>query len=284
MALSPADVLCRGGSDHRYALSMFDESASEAWLARYGEDLNPDSAIAPFLRHRSIRKYSARPVTEQTVSELIAAAQSAATSSNLQLWSVVSIQDPELREQIALTAGDQHQVREAPWYFAFIVDLHRIASVVESVGEDPSWLDYKEYEVMGLVDVSLAAERFVCAAEALGLGICYIGAMRNDPYRVRELLGLPDRTFCPFGLCIGYPVEDSTAEIKPRLHQDAVWHRESYASSDVSEYDERMRAFYESQTMKGDVTWSMRSGRRLSKLTGREVLKEFLDEQGFGRR
>jgi nitroreductase len=223
-------------------------------------------------------------VSEQMVSELVAAAQSAATSSNLQLWSIISIQNPELREQVALTAGDQHQVRNAPWFFAFVVDLHRIASVTTEVGEGAEWLDYKEYEVMGIVDVALAAERFVCAAEAQGLGICYIGAMRNDPYRIRELLRLPDRTFCPFGLCLGYPAEDSTAEIKPRLHQDAVWHREAYASPDVSEYDERMRAFYESQKMKGDVTWSMRSARRLSKLSGREVLKPFMEEQGFGRR
>ena len=78
-----------------------------------------------------------------------------------------------------------------------------------------------------------------------------------------------------------------TAEIKPRLAQESVWFREQYEESpSVAEYDERMRGFYESQKMKGDVTWSQRSGRRVGSgyLTGREVLKEWLHKQGFLRR
>lgn len=215
---------------------------------------------------------------------LMGAAQSAATSSTLQLWSVISIQDRALREAITEVADNQHQVGEAPWFFAWVADLHRIEEIAKGAGEGADFVDFTEYEIMAAIDVSLAAERFVCAAESMGLGICYIGAMRNDPYRVRELLGLPPRTFCPFGLCLGWPREDSTAEIKPRLATETVWHRERYTETSVDEFDARMRAFYESQRMKGDVTWSMRSARRLSKLTGREVLRPFLDEQGFGRR
>lgn len=264
---------------------MFVESADEAWKRRFGQEPPLEAVgIASFLRHRSVRDYSDQAVSEETVLTLIGAAQSAATSSNLQLWSVISVQDPVLREQIALTAGDQKQVRNAPWFFAFLVDLNRISEVAASVGEDPGWLDYTEYEIMGIVDASLAAERFVCAAESIGLSICYIGAMRNDPERVQNLLGLPTGTFCPFGLCLGYPREDSKAEIKPRLLPDVVWHREQYSAPDVTEYDERMRAFYESQSMKGEVTWSMRSARRLSQMTGREVLKGFLTKQGIGLR
>jgi len=264
---------------------MFTETADLAWRQRFGQ-APPTAAedVADFLRHRCIRHYSDRPVTEDTIAALIGAAQSAATSSSLQLWSVVSVQEPDLREKIVATAGDQHQIREAPWFLAWIADLNRIERIAAEAGGGDEFLDYTEYELMSLVDVSLAAERFVCAAEAMGLGICYIGAMRNDPYRVRELLNLPGRSFCPFGLCVGWPREDSTAEIKPRLSPDAVWHRESYREADVSELDERMKPFYESQQMKGEVTWSMRSARRLSKLTGREVLKPFLEEQGFGRR
>lgn len=264
---------------------MFDESAEVAWSHRYGA-LAPygAEAIAGFLRHRCIRSYSDRPIPEELVSQLVACAQSAATSSSLQLWSIISIQDPEAREAVALAAGDQDQIREAPWYFAFLADIHRIRGVAKRVGESDDPLDYIEYEIMAIVDATLAAERFVGAAESLGMGICYIGGMRNNPYRIKELLRLPEGTFCPFGLCLGWPAETSDAEIKPRLAQEAVWFREQYQEADPSEYDLRMTAFYESQKMKSDVTWSMRSGRRLAKLTGREVLRAFLDEQGFGRR
>lgn len=266
---------------------MFDESFDRAWRLRYGSDPPPtDEEFAPFLRHRSVRDYADRDISIETVQGLVAAAQSAATSSNLQLWSVVSVQDPERREAIARLCADQHQVHRAPWFFAFLVDHHRLRRAALAVGQEPTGLDFTEFFVMGVVDAALAAERMVCAAESLGMGVCYIGALRNDPDGVRALLELPEGTFGVFGLCLGWPAEDSTAAIKPRLRQEDVWFRETYREAAPEEYDGRMRAFYESQNMKGDVTWRMRSGRRVDDhhLTGREVLKPWLHGQGFNSR
>lgn len=269
---------------------MFDETPAQAWLQRYGTPAPgglPD--LARFLSHRSVRRYKSEPVSEEIVQGLIAAAQSAATSSNLQLWSVVSVQEPERREAIAKMCANQSQVRDAAWFFAFLADHHRIIQAAEQAGQDPAGLDYEEFYIMALVDVALAAERMVCSAESLGLGICYIGAMRNDPPGVKALLNLPEHVFSPFGLCLGWPEEPSTAHIKPRLRQESVWFRETYrAEVDVSDYDERMSAFYESEGMKGDVTWSMRSGRRVNgsekSMSGREILQEFVRRQGFAKR
>lgn len=208
---------------------MFEESAADAWKLRFGSEPPVGAeSVEGMLRHRCVRHYAEREVPESLVASLIGAAQSAATSSNLQLWSVVSVQDSVRRNLIADFAGDQHQIREAPWFFAFIVDLNRIGQLASPMGYG-EFLDYTEYEIMGIVDCAIAAERMVCAAESAGLGICYIGAMRNDPYRARELLSLPPQTFCPFGLCLGFPAEDS-AEIKPRLKADSVWFRESYGN------------------------------------------------------
>jgi nitroreductase len=267
---------------------VFEETFAEAWEKRFGEK---PKVVAPqierLLTHRSVRHYSDRPVPEEMAAALVGAAQSAATSSNLQLWSVVSVQDPERREAMARLCDNQHQVREAAWFFAFLVDHHRIRSAAARVAEAAEGLDYTEFFAMGVIDAALAAERMVCAAEILGLGICYIGALRNDPEGVADLLELPDGTFGCFGLCIGWPAEDARAEIKPRLRSESIWFRERYpAQVDVSEYDERMKGFYESQRMKGDVTWSMRSGRRADNhhLTGREVLFEWLRSRGFLRR
>lgn len=259
-------------------------SAADAWRFRYGikppTDL-PD--LGPFLDHRSIRHYSDREVPESLVSGLIAAAQSASTSSNLQLWSVVTVQDPKRREQIAKLCGDQDHVRNAPWFFAFLADHHRLRHAAVKAGEAAEGLGYTEFLLMATIDAALAAERMVCAAEALGLGVCYIGALRNDPEGVRDLLELPDGVFGLFGLSLGYPASD--AEIKPRLAPEAVWFRERYnPESNTDEYDARMAAFYEGQNMRGIRTWSARSGRRVDRrhLTGREVLKEWLAKIGMG--
>lgn len=268
---------------------MTQESFQDAWMKRFGflpEVLVPE--VAPFLSHRSVRSFDrTRDLPEETVRALIGTAQSASTSSNLQLWSVISVQDPRRREAIARLCAGQDHVREAHWFFAFLVDHYRLRTGALAAGENPSGLDYIEYFIMGLVDAALAAERMVCAAESLGLGACYIGALRNDASGVADLLELPDGTFGAFGLCLGWPSSQTKAEIKPRLHPDAVWFRERYTRRvDVSEYDERMRAFYDSQGMNPGVTWTMRSGRRVDDhhLAGREALKEFLLERGFNRR
>jgi nitroreductase len=202
-------------------------SAADAWRARYGVEPPTDLPdLGTFLDHRSIRRYSDREVPESLVSGLIAAAQSASTSSNLQLWSVVTVQDSERREQIAKLCGDQDHVRHAPWFFAFLADHHRLRHATSKAGEATEGLGYMEFLIMATIDAALAAERMVCAAEALGLGVCYIGALRNDPKGVSDLLDLPSGVFGLFGLSLGYPAHD--ADIKPRLSQDAVWFRERY--------------------------------------------------------
>lgn len=267
---------------------MFDESMSEAWRLRFGNSPPAEvDQLAPFLRHRSVRDFSDRAIPLAVIEGLVAAAQSSATSSNLQLWTAISVQDEERRRRINEVAGLQKQIASAPWFFVFIADHFRLASAARAAGQDPNALDTNEFYTMAVVDAALAAERMVCAAESLGLGICYIGAVRNDPFAMREILALPEGTFAVFGLCLGWPAEDAAAEIKPRLASSAAWHQETYnRTPDVEEYLPRMREFYEQQGMKGDVTWTMRSGRRANEasLTGREVLKEFLSEQGMDRR
>lgn len=267
---------------------MFNENFSKAWQARYGQLPEADlPELGTFLAHRSIRNFTSTEIPEDVISGLVAAAQSASTSSNLQLWSVVSVQDPDRREAIAKLCSNQDQIRSSSWFFAFLADHHRIRKVAESVGEAAAGLSYFEFLLMAIVDAALAAERMVVAAEALGIGACYIGALRNHPPQVSELLNLPVGVFGTFGLCFGYPDPTVQAEIKPRLPQSSIWFREKYdQSAGIGDYDTRMSEFYESQKMKGAVTWSMRSGKRLdeSSLGGREILKAWLESMDMGLR
>lgn len=267
---------------------MFDESYREAWRQRFGREPEHEApALARFLAHRSIRRFKPDRLNRETIQALVAAAQSSATSSNLQLWSVVTVQDQIRRDRMADICGDQIHVSEAGAFFAFLADHHRIRRAAKARGENAEGLEYTEFYTMAVIDAALAAERMVCAAETLGLGICYIGGLRNEPYAVKELLQLPAGVFGVFGLCVGWPAEPVVAEIKPRLAQEAVWFEETYnPQPDTDEYDVRMEPFYKEQGMKGEATWSMRSGRRvgLTRMTGRETQLEFLHEQGFLRK
>lgn len=267
---------------------MFKESAELCWSIRYGSKPPrelPDLGL--FCSHRSIRAFEGRPIEEPVRKALMMAAQSAATSSNLQLWSAVSIQEPERRRMIAEKCASQKQIVDCGWFIAFLADHHRISQAASQVGESASGLDYAEFYTMAVIDAALAAERLVCAAESLGLGICYIGALRNDLVGVSEMLSLPPKVAPLFGLCVGYPAQPMTAKIKPRLAQECVWFDEEYdPAAGVEDYDQRMSDFYSQEGMKGDVTWSMRSGRRVDDhhLTGREILKEFMESRGFAKR
>jgi nitroreductase len=262
------------------------ETFDEAWRERFGfEPPTPADLLGPFYMHRSVRNYSSQPVEEDLVASLIGAAQSAATSSNLQMWSVISVQDPSRREQLAELCAGYEYVRKSPWFFAWLADHHRLRHAASEVGKEAAGLSYTEFLIMAVIDAALAAERFVCAAESLGLGICYIGALRDHPDQVKDLLGLPEGVFGVFGMCLGWPAEPLTAHIKPRLNPEAIWFREQYdPNPHVEAYNGRMREFYESENMKGNVTWSMRSARRVGRhqLTGREVLKSWLASQGMG--
>ena len=102
----------------------------EALRRRYGADALPpagpwNEVIATMLDHRSVRGYKPDAVPPGTLETLIAAAQSAATSSNMQWTSVVAITDPAKKKVLAEIAGNQKHIEECPLYIAWVTDMAR---------------------------------------------------------------------------------------------------------------------------------------------------------------
>ena len=169
------------------------------------------------------------PVSDETLAAIIAAAQSAPTSSNLQVWSVVAVRDPARRARLAELAGRQAHVRDSARSSWFGSPTHaRLHALGAADGTVLEGLDYLEPFMVGLIDATLAAQNAVVALESLGLGSVYIGGMRNHPEAVAAELGLPPHIMAVFGLCVGTPDPAAPADIKPRLPQAAVLHHERY--------------------------------------------------------
>ena len=249
-----------------------------------------EAVISRLLSHRSVRQYLPRALPEGTLELLVAAAQSAASSSNLQLWSVVAVEDAERRRALAQVANNQAHIEQAPLFLVWIADLNRGAELARARGLPSDGLSYLEMFLMASVDTALAAQNAVVAAESLGLGTVYIGALRNHPERVAELLGLPSTAFAVFGLCVGWPNPDAPAAIKPRLPQPVVLHRDRYLLSEpehaaVAAYDSLMQGFYGDQGMPVPAGgWSLHSAKRVANaaaLNGRHVLRDMLGRLGF---
>jgi nitroreductase len=245
-----------------------------------------NEAVATMLAHRSVRRFSDTPLPDGTLELLIAAAQSAATSSNLQTWSVVAVDDPARREKLAELGNNQRYIRQAPLYLVWLADLSRLADTADAHELPREGLDYLEMFLMASIDAALAAQNAALAAESLGLGIVYIGAMRNHPEEIAATLDLPPMTVAVFGMCIGYPDPDRSFVVKPRLPISAVLHRDTYRrdqSEQVAAYVDVMHTFYREQQMQAS-NWAEHSARRIAgpeQLTGRHRLVEALRNLGF---
>lgn len=284
-------------SHHSFPLPPLSEvdaqDGPEALLAaRYRKGQLPPPAqwndvIARILAHRSVRAYRPEALPDGTIETLVAAAQSAASSSNLQTWSVVEVTDPTRKTRLAEVTGNQKHILQAPTLLVFLADLNRLQALGEDRQKPVEALHYLETLFVAIIDAALAAQNVVTAAESLGLGTVYIGALRNDPERVAAELGLPPQVFPVFGLCLGYPDPQIVSGIKPRLDPALVLHRETYgsgfANGHVGAYDAAIQAFQGEQRI-AQVPWSQQALNRVAgpqSLSGRDRIRDALTALGF---
>lgn len=232
--------------------------------------------------HRSIRKFSDKTIDQKTINSIIVSGQAAATSSNVQGTTVIQVNDDAAREKLVAFSGGQKYIASAGAFFVFCADLKRSAQACALEGGEFTQ-GMTEHFIIATIDVALFAQNCTIAAESLGMGICYIGGLRNNPADVSELLDLPENVYPVFGLCIGYPEQDP--EVKPRLPLDAVLMQDRYDADvlapGIAAYDEHMRAYYRSRTGgKKDSNWSS----EMRSLVGKESrphMRSFLDSKGF---
>lgn len=244
-----------------------------------------NETIALLKKHRSIRKYTEEPIPQETVNELILAGQAAATSSFIQAYTVIQVSQGETRDALAHCAGDQAYVQQAPVFLVFCADMkrHQLACDMHDAEMQSG---FTEQFLTASVDCGLFAQNVAIAAESLGLGIVYIGGLRNQPAEVSRLLELPELTYPVFGMCIGHPAQDP--EIKPRLPLSVVLKHDRYDDSqdkeNIARYDDKVREYYQTRTKgKKEMTWSEQISGMLVK-ESRPHMLPFLNEKGFLKR
>jgi len=242
-------------------------------------------------RHGSVRKYKPDPLPVETLETIVSAAQRASTSSNLQVYSVVAVTDAADRARLAALCGNQEHIAQAPVFLAWCADLARLDRACE-LRSYTQVTAYVENFLVAAVDAAIAAQTAALAAEALGLGICYIGSIRNNTQAVIDLLGLPRLVFPITGMTVGWPAV--TPLIRPRLPLQGVLHWGHYDRSAedgvLAAYDQAMVAtgIYEGRQAPTpgkpdeveDYGWTEHSARRVAQAM-RTDLREVLAKQGF---
>jgi nitroreductase len=248
--------------------------------------------IEQIYRHGSVRHYRPEPVPRDVVETIVAAGQRASTSSNLQSYSVVAVTDAGKRGRLQALCADQQHISQAPLFLAWCADRNLLDRVCRSLGYEQN-TDYLESFLVSAVDVAIAMQNAALAAESLGLGICYIGAIRNNLQAVIDLLELPPLVVPISGMTVGRPAREPL--IRPRLATDAILHWERYdpggQDQQVADYDRAMIAtgIYRGRQVAvpgrpgemKDYGWSEHSARRVAKAL-RQELGDVIRRQGFG--
>jgi nitroreductase len=143
-------------------------------------------------KRRSIRKYTAAPVSNSDIKALLEAAMAAPSGDNSQPWEFVVVQQDGLRQQLAQTHPWSRMCAGAPVVFVVCVHERRSSHWVE--------------------DASAATENLLLAAAGLDLGAVWVGIYPNSRYEqhVRQVLDIPTslRVLCL--VPVGHPAESKT--------------------------------------------------------------------------
>jgi len=250
-----------------------------------------EGTIAQILSHRTIRKYEDREVPEDLVQTLLACAQSAPVKSDLQQYAIIRLTDPEKKALLAELSGTGF-IETAPISLVFCGDLRRVQKVSE-FRDKPYVQNTVDSFMNAAVDAALAMQNFTLAAQASGLGCCYVSQVRNHMKEVCQLLSLPPGVFPVCGLTAGWP--DEERDVTLRLPPAVVVHENGYDDSDldaeIDAYDQRRHAarpitppkqLHEDRFGKADFYgWSEAAARRLSAPATQVPMRDFLLSHGF---
>lgn len=175
--------------------------------------------------HRSIRAYTAQPIEDDLLHEILHAGLRSSSAGNMQTWSVILTEDRANKEHMVRLHREQEFILQAPLLLTFCADVFRMREWIRVNDSQQSFDDFLGF-VTGTVDAVIAAQTIALAAESVGLGICYLGTTWWAALELIDFLQLPQGVFPVTAMTVGYPAEDPP--LRDRLPLDVIVHRERY--------------------------------------------------------
>jgi nitroreductase len=177
-------------------------------------------------QRRSIRKYTDRDVPDELLNELFEVAARASNTGNMQLYSVIVTRDREAKERQAPFHFTQKMATEAPVVLTFCADANRFVRWAEN-RKASAGFDNLQTFIAATIDAMLLAQAFCDAAEARGLGICFLGTTAYNADKFIAEYRLPPLVVPIVTVTVGYP-ELPLPEQPERLPTEAFIHYETY--------------------------------------------------------
>ncbi len=162
--------------------------------------------IHTIFARRSIRSYTAEPVSEQHIKTLLETAMAAPSASNMKPWHFVVVTDRHTLDRLAELHPYAKMLFEAPLCVAVCGDPTISANY---------WVQ----------DCSASTENLLLAAVALGLGAVWLGVHPRDERvkAIRDVLRIPDDIIPLNLIAIGHPAEEKEARTQyeaARVHYE----------------------------------------------------------------
>lgn len=211
--------------------------------AKAGHDTPAEGELASILSHRTHRRYTDMPISEDLMGQVLAAGLSAPAKSDLQQVAVIRVEDTRLRQEIAALLPSMPWVAQAARFLVVCGDSRRIRRICE-LREIPFANDHLDAFLNAATDAAMVLQNLIRAASAAGLGACPISVIRNHATRVAELLALPSHVFPVAGLCLGWPSREGFVSM--RLPMTLTVHVDRYddtsLKAEIDGYDRRRDA------------------------------------------
>lgn len=245
-----------------------------------------ESVKKALLERTSIRRYERENIPEETMNFIFEAIRNTPTSYNGQQFSVIDIDDQNLKEQLYEMTG-QKQLKTCNRLLIFCSDYNKMNVLAQKKGlEMPAITDTMDGAIIGIIDASLAMMSAVVAAEAAGLGSNCVGYLRTvDPLKLAKILNLPKGVFVVCGLALGVPREHP--DLKPKQAADTVFFKNSYTTDEAKLADDLLKydgiVSHYNRTRSGETTENDWAGHIIGyykHALGYKIL-EYLKSQGY---
>ena len=168
------------------------------------------NTLDAILTRRSCREFTAQPIENEKLHQLLEAAMSGPSCVNAQDWSFVVVTDPEKLAQMADANGRPAEPLR-----------HAAAGILVCGDLDRAFRPAKDYWV---IDGAIAAQNLCLAAQELGLGAVWLGTwpQMNRVEAQKKLFALPESIVPHSIIALGYPEADLTAPRECRYENDRV--------------------------------------------------------------
>jgi nitroreductase len=188
-----------------------------------------ETILSHISEHRSVRSYKSDEIEDDILDSILNAGVRASSSGNMQSYSIIVTRDKNLRKELYPLHFNQDMVIEAPVLLTFCADFNRMRKWLE-VSKAPENFDNFMSFMIGAIDATLASQNCALAAEAQGLGVCYMGTTLANAEEIGPLLNLPKGVVPIVGFSLGYPNGVTTK--KDRLPMEGLVHYEKYEDYD----------------------------------------------------